>query len=91
MSRARGRTIVFANSIDLVDSLAAELASEGVSKVAAVHGRLPLEERDAAVTMFRSGDVEVLARVHNGGPRGAAKPATKGYGRKVAALVGRAK
>ena len=37
------------------------------------------------------GDVETLARVHNGGPRGAAKPATKGYGRKVAALVGRAK
>ena len=37
------------------------------------------------------GDVETLARVHNGGPRGAAKPATKGYGRKVGALVGRAK
>jgi hypothetical protein len=36
-------------------------------------------------------DVEVLARVHNGGPRGASKIATKGYGRKVAALAGRAK
>jgi len=60
MSRARGRTIVFANSIDLVDSLAAELASEGISKVAAVLGRLPLEQRDAAVAKFRTGDVEVL-------------------------------
>jgi hypothetical protein len=37
------------------------------------------------------GDVEVLARVHNGGPRGASKPATLGYGRKVSALAGRAK
>jgi hypothetical protein len=37
------------------------------------------------------GDVETLARVHNGGPRGASKPATLGYGRKVSALAGRAK
>ncbi len=37
------------------------------------------------------GDIEVLARVHNGGPRGASKPATLGYGRKVAALSGGAK
>jgi hypothetical protein len=37
------------------------------------------------------GDVETLARVHNGGPRGASKPATLGYGRKVAALTGRAR
>ena len=37
------------------------------------------------------GDVEVLARVHNGGPRGASKPATLGYGRKVAALARRAR
>ena len=40
---------------------------------------------------WAKGDVETLARVHNGGPRGASKPATRGYGRKVAALVGRAK
>ena len=40
---------------------------------------------------WAKGDVETLARVHNGGPRGASKPATLGYGRKVAALVGRAK
>jgi hypothetical protein len=33
----------------------------------------------------------VLARVHNGGPRGASKPATLGYGRKVAALARRAR
>jgi hypothetical protein len=37
------------------------------------------------------GDVETLARVHNGGPRGASKPATLGYGRKVAALTRGAK
>jgi ATP-dependent RNA helicase SrmB len=28
--------------------------------VAAVHGRLPLEQRDAAVAKFRTGDVEVF-------------------------------
>jgi hypothetical protein len=36
---------------------------------------------------WAKGDVEVLARVHNGGPRGASKPATLGYGRRVAALT----
>lgn len=40
---------------------------------------------------WAKGDVETLARVHNGGPRGASKPATLGYGRKVAAFAGRAK
>jgi hypothetical protein len=32
------------------------------------------------------GNVEVLARVHNGGPKGATKPATKGYAIKVKAF-----
>jgi hypothetical protein len=32
------------------------------------------------------GDVETLARVHNGGPRGHLKPATKSYGVRVKAL-----
>jgi hypothetical protein len=35
---------------------------------------------------WAAGDVEVLARVHNGGPKGATKPATKGYATKVKAL-----
>ena len=35
---------------------------------------------------WAKGDVETLARVHNGGPRGHLKPATKGYGAKVKAL-----
>ena len=36
---------------------------------------------------WKAGDVEVLARVHNGGPRGHLKPATKGYGARVKALT----
>lgn len=36
---------------------------------------------------WASGDVETLARIHNGGPRGAIKPATKGYGIKVKAFT----
>ena len=32
-------------------------------------------------------DIETLARVHNGGPKGATKPATKGYGVRVQALM----
>jgi len=40
---------------------------------------------------YAKADVETLARVFNGGPRGASKPATLGYGRKVAALAGRAR
>ena len=36
---------------------------------------------------WASGNVEVLARVHNGGPKGATKPATKGYGVRVEALM----
>jgi len=47
--------------------------------------------RRYAPEAWARGDVETLARVHNGGPRGASKPATLGYGRKVAALSGRAK
>jgi hypothetical protein len=47
--------------------------------------------RRYAPEAWAKGDVEVLARVHNGGPRGASKPATLGYGRKVAALTEKAK
>jgi hypothetical protein len=36
---------------------------------------------------WAAGDVEVLARTHNGGVRGATKPATKGYGVRVKALM----
>jgi hypothetical protein len=36
---------------------------------------------------WAAGDVEVLARTHNGGVRGATKPATKGYGVRVQALM----
>ena len=36
---------------------------------------------------WASGDVKTLARVHNGGPRGASKPATVAYGDKVARLT----
>jgi len=36
---------------------------------------------------WAAGDVEVLARTHNGGVRGAIKPATKGYGVRVKALM----
>lgn len=39
-----------------------------------------------APTAWAAGDVETLARVHNGGPRGHLKPATKGYGVRVALL-----
>jgi hypothetical protein len=35
---------------------------------------------------WAAGDVETLARVHNGGPKGAIKPATKGYAIKVKAF-----
>jgi hypothetical protein len=35
---------------------------------------------------WAAGDVETLARVHNGGPRGHLKPATKSYGVRVKAL-----
>ena len=36
---------------------------------------------------WASGDVVTLARIHNGGPRGANKPATVAYGDKVARLT----
>lgn len=32
---------------------------------------------------WAAGDVETLARVHNGGPRGHLKPVTKGYAERV--------
>jgi hypothetical protein len=35
---------------------------------------------------WAAGDIETLARVHNGGPRGHLKPATKGYGARVKAF-----
>jgi hypothetical protein len=35
---------------------------------------------------WAAGDVETLARIHNGGPKGATKPATKGYATKVKAF-----
>jgi hypothetical protein len=40
---------------------------------------------------WAAGDVETLARVHNGGPAGARKAATVNYGAKVARLVGGAR
>jgi hypothetical protein len=39
-----------------------------------------------APAAWAAGDVETLARVHNGGPKGHLKPATKGYGVRVKAL-----
>jgi hypothetical protein len=36
---------------------------------------------------WAAGDVKTLARVHNGGPRGATKPATVNYAAKVARLA----
>ena len=40
-----------------------------------------------APAAWAAGDVETLARVHNGGPRGHLKAATKGYGVRVRALT----
>ena len=40
-----------------------------------------------APAAWASGDVVTLARIHNGGPRGASKPATVAYGDKVARLA----
>jgi len=39
-----------------------------------------------APAAWAAGDVVTLARIHNGGPRGATKPATVAYGAKVARL-----
>ena len=36
---------------------------------------------------WAEGDVKTLARIHNGGPKGASKPATVAYGDKVARLT----
>ena len=40
-----------------------------------------------APAAWAAGDVTTLARVHNGGPRGASKQATMAYGNKVARLT----
>lgn len=40
-----------------------------------------------APAAWASGDVTTLARIHNGGPRGASKPATIRYGEKVRRLA----
>ena len=40
-----------------------------------------------APTAYAAGDVEVLARVHNGGPKGATKTVTKGYAVRVKAFM----
>ena len=40
-----------------------------------------------APAAWAAGDVTTLARIHNGGPRGASKPATVAYGDKVARLA----
>jgi hypothetical protein len=40
-----------------------------------------------APAAWKAGDVETLARVHNGGPRGHLKAATKSYGARVKALT----
>jgi hypothetical protein len=36
---------------------------------------------------WAAGDVETLARVHNGGPKGSIKPTTKGYAVRVQAFM----
>jgi len=40
-----------------------------------------------APAAWAAGDVVTLARIHNGGPKGATKPATVAYGDKVARLT----
>ena len=40
-----------------------------------------------APAAWASGDVTTLARIHNGGPRGASKPATVAYAAKVARIT----
>lgn len=40
-----------------------------------------------APTAYATGNVEVLARVHNGGLKGATKPATKGYAVRLQAFM----
>jgi len=40
-----------------------------------------------APAAWAAGDVTTLARIHNGGPRGATKPATVNYGNKVTRLA----
>jgi hypothetical protein len=43
-------------------------------------------KRYAPPEAWAKGDVETLARIHNGGPRGHLKAATKSYGARVKAL-----
>jgi len=40
-----------------------------------------------APAAWAAGDVTTLARIHNGGPKGASKPATVAYGDKVVRLA----
>jgi hypothetical protein len=40
-----------------------------------------------APAAWKAGDVETLARIHNGGPKGHLKQATKGYATKVKAFT----
>jgi len=66
------------------------------SRVAGDYGRcadLEYSKRVATAYLQRyapqawaAGDVETLARIHNGGPKGAMKPATKSYAIKVKAF-----
>lgn len=42
-----------------------------------------------APAAWDAGDVETLARVHNGGPKGASKPATIPYAKKVMRAMGK--
>lgn len=44
--------------------------------------------RRYAPKAWAAGDVETLARIHNGGPAGARKASTVAYGQKVARLAG---
>ena len=67
------------------------------SRVAGDYSRVAdLDYRKRVVTAYHhryapqawaAGDVVTLARIHNGGPRGASKPATVAYAAKVARLT----
>jgi hypothetical protein len=47
--------------------------------------------RRYAPEAWDKGDIFTLARIHNGGPQGARKPATVNYGAKVARIAGGAR
>jgi len=57
---AKGRSIVFSNSIPTIKLLAQELHTSGVPGVAMVHGEMTLADRDAVVSDFRDGTLKVL-------------------------------